>query len=178
MTETEEIQTPIIQPAQVAQAFYYAHLADDGSIIGVTQSPAQIDSAQAVQIDGLHEELLGQRYDREASAAAGQPVFVHVPVAPAPEVRRITLGALQKRLGAMRVFALDTSAHPVCVALRSYLGRLTYVDLDDADLRPMLQMLVDTQQPEANPAFPGSGPLAAEDVDAIITAPVQEGERP
>ena len=166
------IETP------VSTVFYYAHLDAGDYVIGVTQSPAQIDSAQAVQIDGLRDDLLGQRYDREASAAAGQPVFEHVPVVPVAEVRRITLGALQKRLGAMRVFALDTSAHPVCVALRSYLGRLTYVDLDDADLRPMLQMLVDTQQPEANPAFPGSGPLAAEDVDAIITAPVQEVERP
>jgi len=178
MSDQENQHIPVIDMEMPVAVFYYAHLADDGSVIGVTQSPAQIDSAQAVQIDGLHEELLGQRYDREASAAAGQPMFVPAPVVPVPEVRRITLGALQKRLGAMRVFALDTSAHPVCVALRSYLGRLTYVDLDDADLRPMLQMLVDTQQPEANTAFPGSGPLAAEDVDAIITAPVQAGERP
>jgi hypothetical protein len=176
MSETEEIQIPAIPPGP--QVFYYAHLDAGDAVIAVAQSHSPIDSVQSVQIDSLREELLGQRYDRDASAAAGEPVFVHAPVVPAPEVRRITLGALQKRLGAMRVFALDTSAHPVCVALRSYLGRLTYVDLDDADLRPMLQMLVDTQQPEANPAFPGSGPLAAEDVDAIITAPVQEGERP
>ena len=166
------------QNQEMAQVFYYAHLGVDDFVIAVAQSNSRIESAQSVQIDGLCEELLGQRYDREASEAAGQPVFEHLPVVPVAEVRRITLGALQKRLGAMRVFALDTSAHPVCVALRSYLGRLTYVDLDDPDLRPMLQMLVDTQQPETNPAFPGSGPLVAEDVDAIITAPVQEGERP
>lgn len=97
---------------------------------------------------------------------------------PQPAPRHITLGALQKRMGAMRVFALDTSAHPVCVALRSYLGRLTYIDLGDPDLRPMLQMLVATQQPAANAVFPGSGPLSEGDVEAIITAPVQEGERP
>lgn len=158
--------------------FIYAHINEQYIVYALTQAASALNSPSAVLVSEYDESLLGQRYDREASDAAGQPVFVHVPVAPAPEVRRITLGALQKRLGAMRVFALDTSAHPVCVALRSYLGRLTYVDLDDADLRPMLQMLVDTQQPEANPAFPGSGPLAAEDVDAIITAPVQAGERP
>lgn len=164
--------------AGVALLFNYVHLTEQDIVYAVTQSSSPLDSPRAVLIPDYDESLLCQRYDREASEAAGQPVFEHVPVVPVAEVRRITLGALQKRLGAMRVFALDTSAHPVCVALRSYLGRLTYVDLDDPDLRPMLQMLVDTQQPEANPAFPGSGPLVAEDVDAIITAPVQEGERP
>ena len=158
--------------------FNYAQIDAERIVFAVSQLSAPVQAPDMIQIEAYDSTLIGQRHDLEASAAAGHPVFVPVPVAPVPEVRRITLGALQRRLGAMRVFALDTSAHPVCVALRSYLGRLTYVDLDDPDLRPMLQMLVDTQQPEANPAFPGSGPLLADDVDTIINAPVQEGERP
>lgn len=95
-----------------------------------------------------------------------------------PEPRRITLGALQKRIGPMRVFAIDTSTHPVCVALRSYLSRLTFIDLDDPDLPPMLGMLVAAEQPAANPVFPGSGPVTEADVDQIIGAPVAPEERP
>lgn len=76
------------------------------------------------------------------------------------------------------MFAIDTSAHPVCVALRSYLSRLTFIDLDDADLPPMLGMLVAAEQPAANAAFPGSGPLAAADVVEIIAAPVLPQEAP
>lgn len=95
-----------------------------------------------------------------------------------PEDRRITLGALQKRIGPMKVFAIDTSAHPVCVALRSYLSRLTYADLDDPDMAPMLGMLVAAGQPAANPVFPGSGPLTESDVAEIIGAQVQPKERP
>lgn len=92
--------------------------------------------------------------------------------------RIITLGALQKRIGATTVFAIDTSTDPLCVALRSYLNRLSYINLDDPDLQPMLSMLVQANQPAANPLFPGSGPLTTEKVSEIISAPVLESERP
>lgn len=98
--------------------------------------------------------------------------------APPAAPRRITLGALQKRIGPMKVFAIDTSTHPVCVALRSYLSRLTFVDLDDPDLSPMLGMLVSAVQPASNPVFPGSGPLTASDVAQIIGGQVQPQEAP
>ena len=106
-----------------------------------------------------------------------EPPAIELPAPPAAP-RKITLGALQKRLGPMRVFAIDTSTHPVCVALRSYLSRLTHIDLDDPDLPPMLGMLVAAQQPAANPVFSGSGPLTAEDAAEIIAAPVQPHEVP
>lgn len=100
------------------------------------------------------------------------------PGIPALFGRRISLGALQERLGNMRVFAIDTSLHPVCVALRSYLGRLNFIDLDDPRLSAMLDMLVSNSQPEANPVFPGSGPLTAEEAAEIMAAPVQPQEVP
>lgn len=98
--------------------------------------------------------------------------------APNSEPRHITLGGLQKRIGPMTVFAIDTSTHPVCVALRNYLSRLDFVDLDDPDLPPMLGMMVAAGQPAANPVFPGSGPLTESKVAEIIGAPVQPKERP
>ena len=163
MSETEEIQTTVVQPAQVAQVFYYAHLDAGDYVIGVTQSPAQIDSAQAVQIDGLREDLLGQRYDREASVAAGEPVFVHVPLPPLPEVRRISVGAFFDRFGPAK-WAILADATPTVAAVVKDASVRKYIDLDSPDLPAGIALL---QQ-------------AGHDVDvqAIITAPVQEGERP
>ncbi|CAN7411429.1 hypothetical protein LJR074_002604 [Acidovorax sp. LjRoot74] len=100
------------------------------------------------------------------------------PPAPPAVPRKITLGAFQKRLVPMRVHAIDTSTHSKCVALRSYLSRLTHVDLEDPDLPLMLGMLVAAEQPAANPEFPGSGPLTADEAAQIIAAPVQPQEVP
>jgi len=160
----QENQLPVITMEMPVNAvFYYAHLADDGSVIGVTQSPAQIDSAQAVQIDGLHEELLGQRYDREASAAAGQPMFVHAPVVPAPEVRRISVGAFFDRFGPAK-WAILADATPVVAAVVRDASVRKYIDLDNPDLPAGIALLRQ----------------AGHDVDAeaIIAAAVQPGERP
>lgn len=97
-----------------------------------------------------------------------------------PDVRprHITLGAFQKRLGAMNVFAIDTSTNVLCIALRSYLNRFTFIDLDDPDLPNLLGMLVAGGQPAVNANFPGSGPLTSEMVTAVISAEVQNSERP
>lgn len=78
----------------------------------------------------------------------------------------------------MNTFAIDTSTDPICVALRSYLNRLSYIDLNNPDLPAMLGMLVQANQPAANASFPGSGPLTVEKVQEIISAEVQEIERP
>lgn len=94
------------------------------------------------------------------------------------QIRHITLGALQKRLGVMNVFAIDTSTNPVCIALRSYLNRLSYIDLDDPDVSNMLGMLMQAGQPTANPTFPGSAPITAELIAAVINTPVADIERP
>ena len=147
----------------VDTVFYYAHLDAGESVIGVTQSHGAIDSAQAVQIDGLREELLGQRYDREASAAAGQPVFVHAPVAPAAPPRHISVGAFFDRFGPAK-WAILADATPTVAAVVKDASVRKYIDLDSADLPAGIALL---QQ-------------AGHDVDvqAIITAPVQEGERP
>lgn len=92
--------------------------------------------------------------------------------------KHITLGALQKRLGVMNVFAIDTSTHPICVALRSYLNRLTFIDLDDPDLPSLLGLMVSANQPAANATFPGSGPITTELVSQIINTPIDDKERP
>lgn len=151
------IETP------VSTVFYYAHLDAGDYVIGVTQSPAQIDSAQAVQIDGLRDDLLGQRYDREASAAAGQPVFVHVPVAPAASPRHISVGAFFDRFGAAKWGILADTTPAVAAVVKDASVR-KYIDLDNPDLPAGIALI---QQ-------------AGHDIDpaAIINAPVQDSERP
>lgn len=147
----------------VSTVFYYAHLDAGDYVIGVTQSPAQIDSAQLVEIDRLREDLLGQRYDREESEAAGQPVFVHVPVAPAESPRHISVGAFFDRFGPAK-WGILADATPTVAAVVKDASVRKYIDLDNPDLPSGIALL---QQ-------------AGHDIDqaAIITAPVQDSERP
>jgi hypothetical protein len=161
MSETEEIQIPAIPPGP--QVFYYAHLDAGDAVIAVAQSHSSIDSEQSMQIDGLREELLGQRYDRDASAAAGQPVFVHAPVVPVPDVRRISVGAFFDRFGPAKWGILADATPAVAAVVRDASVR-KYIDLDNPDLPAGIALL---QQ-------------AGHDVDAdaIIAAPVQPGEHP
>lgn len=151
---------------------YYLQIDASRVAVAITQTSAPIHAPHMIEWPTFDESLLGQRHDE----ASGR--FVALPPVAVPGARRITLGALQKRIGPMTVFAIDTSTNLVCVALRAYLSRLSFVGLDDPDLQPMLSMMVAAQMPEANPAFPGSGPLTAELVDAIISADVQPEERP
>lgn len=155
---------------------YYIETNENGVVIAHTETAGTIEGPGIIEMPDFDESRVGKQYDPQASADAGVPQFVTLPPPPVP--RRITLGALQKRIGPMRVFAIDTSTHPVCIALRSYLSRLTFIDLDDPDLPPMLGMLVAAEQPAANPVFPGSGPVTEADVAQIIGAPVAPEERP
>jgi len=155
--------TPIPFNQATVQAFYYVHLDASDAVIAVAQSPLRIDSEQAVPIDGLREELLGQRYDRDASAAAGQPVFVHAPVVPVPEVRRISVGAFFDRFGSAK-WAILADATPVVAAVVRDASVRKYIDLDNPDLPAGIALL---QQAGYDV-----------DADAIIAAPVQPGEHP
>jgi hypothetical protein len=99
------------------------------------------------------------------------------PPAP-PRPRHITLGALQKRLGVMRALAIETSTAPKCVALRGFLNRFSYADLDDPDLPQLLGMLAQAELPAPDPEFPGSGPITMDVIASVIGDEVQEIERP
>lgn len=59
---------------------YYMKLNEQGIAvfsIQIAAEPTKPD-ANLVEVDELHTEWLGQRYDREASVSAGKPVFVAV----------------------------------------------------------------------------------------------------
>jgi hypothetical protein len=99
-------------------------------------------------------------------------------VPPVARPRHITLGAFQKRLGPMRVFAIDNSTAPKCIALRAFLNRFTYIDLDDSDLPSLLGMLAMADLPAPDAEFPGSGPITMELIAEVLQGEVQESERP
>ncbi len=146
-----------------AQALYYAHLGGEDYVIAVTQNSSHMEGAQLVEIDSLRDDLLGHRYDREASASAGEPVFVPAPVVPAVEPRHISVGAFFDRFGAAKWGILADATSTVAAVVKDASVR-RYIDLDSPDLPAGIALL---QQ-------------AGHDVDAdaIIAAPVQEGERP
>jgi len=96
----------------------------------------------------------------------------------AADPRNITVGSFQRRIGVMTTFAINTSANEICVALRTFVATLRFVNLDDPDTAAMLGMLAINGLPAANAKFPGSGPITQEKIQAILSAPVQESERP
>lgn len=90
----------------------------------------------------------------------------------------ITLGAFQKRLGTFRTFSIDTSTEPLCVALRSWLGRLDYIDLNDTDLPAMLSMLKNASLPAVVAGWPDSGPVTDAVIAKVMDKNISEIERP
>lgn len=149
--------------AGVALLFNYVHLTEQDIVYAVTQSSSPLDSPRAVLIPDYDESLLCQRYDREASESAGQPVFEHVPVVPVASPRHISVGAFFDRFGPAK-WGILADATPTVAAVVKDASVRKYIDLDSPDLPAGIALL---QQ-------------AGHDVDvqAIITAPVQEGERP
>ncbi|MBS0508853.1 MAG: hypothetical protein JSR53_15860, partial [Proteobacteria bacterium] len=70
---------------------YYIQLNQDGLAVAATEISAPLTPApHLVPVDGLRGDLLGQVYDPQASAAAGQPVFVAPPAPPAQVFTRLT----------------------------------------------------------------------------------------
>lgn len=163
MSDIENKPIAVSNIESLAKVLYYAHLDAEDYVIAVTQNHSYMDGEQLVEIDSLREELLGQRYDREASEAAGQPVFVHAPVVPVAAPRHISVGAFFDRFGAAK-WGILADATPTVAAVVKDASVRKYIDLDSPDLPAGIALL---QQ-------------AGHDVDvqAIITAPVQEGERP
>ena len=157
---------------------YYAQLTQDRIAVAVTQTSAPLPpDPLLVEIDGLHNGLLGKLYDAEASAAAGRPTFVDAPL-PGEAPRRISKLAFRNRFtraekAGIEFAALDDPTAPIAqrqqaAALRANLKdqeQATFIDLDDEDTRTGVLTL------EA------AGLIAAGRAVEILDAPVQDKER-
>lgn len=157
---------------------YYIDLNADGLAVAVTETHADLEpSAQRVQVAGLRSDLLGQIYDPQASAAAGQPVFAPPPLPPAQ--RRVSVLAFRRRFApperaAIEWAAVDRADQPTAqrqqaAALRASLAdhaAASFIDLDDADTIAGVQ------------ALEAMGLLAPGRATQILAAQVAPEERP
>lgn len=91
--------------------------------------------------------------------------------------RQITVGAFKDRLG-VDALALATSTNEVCRAAKEMLYDRKFVDLDAPMTNMLLDMLIASSQPAANPLFPGSGPITSSKKTQILGAAVNDNERP
>lgn len=150
--------------------YNYAQLNDENIVVGISQLSTLVGDPKMVLVPlnySFDISLLGKKYEN-GEFVEGPPII---------EPKIITVGAFKDRLG-INALALAVSANPVCVAMREMLYDRSFVDLDRADLRSYLMMLVNNNLPEARPEFPGSGPLTEQMVDDILGAPVEIYERP
>ena len=104
--------------------------------------------------------------------------FVPVQVTPQddPRWKWIDIGPFKDRLGP-DALAIAASDHAACRASVETLNGRQYVDLASNSLISLLDLLIATEQPTANPFFPGSGPMTEEKKLIILDTPTTEEER-
>lgn len=73
--------------------------------------------------------------------------------------------------------AIAASDHGACKAVQTLTGVRKHIDLKDPRVAAMIDMLIATNQPAAQPWAPGSGPMTPEKKAAILTTPTTEYER-
>lgn len=138
---------------------YYAQLDADGICRTVTHTAGPLShSANLIEVEGLDESLLGKRRDGKAWVEANQP-------APA---RIITPYALKARMTSAERIGIRTVAKSSAAVedFQDMLDSARIIDLDDPALAGGLA------------ALEAAGLLAAGRAAEILTAPVQDKERP
>ena len=93
-----------------------------------------------------------------------------------PRIWWIDVGPFYDRFGPDAI-AIAASDHGACKAVQTLTGVRKYIDLKDPRIGTMIDMLIATAQPAAQPWAPGSGPMTVEKKEAILTTPTTEYER-
>lgn len=86
------------------------------------------------------------------------------------------VGPFYDRFGA-DALAIAASDHGACRAVQTLTSVRKYIDLKDLRVEGMIDMLIATGQPVAQPWAPGSGPMTPAKKAAILTTPTTEYER-
>ena len=157
----------------------YVLLSSADLVIGIVQTGGAVDDPQYTEVPAYDESLVGRLYDRAASAAAGEAVFTDPPTVvqpPDPRLWWVDVGPFYDRFGA-DALAIAASDHGACKAVQTLTGVRKYIDLKDHRVAAMIDMLIATAQPAAQPWAPGSGPMTAAKKAAILTTPTTEVER-
>lgn len=106
----------------------------------------------------------------------GQAFAPPPPVAADPRLWWVYPGPFKDRLG-MDALAIYASSHGACKAVAGMLEGRLYIDLKDPKNVNMLNLLIATAQPTADPMFAGSGPMTAAKRDVILNTATIEPER-
>lgn len=93
-----------------------------------------------------------------------------------PRIWWVDVGPFYDRFGT-DALAIAASDHGACKAVQTLTGVRKYIDLRDLRVASMIDMLIATGQPAAQPWAPGSGPMTAAKKLAILTTPTTEQER-
>lgn len=98
------------------------------------------------------------------------------PPAEDPRIWWTDVGPFYDRFGP-DALAITASDHGACKAVQTLTSVRKYIDLKDLRVASMIDMLIATGQPVAQPWAPGSGPMTAAKKAAILTTPTTEYER-
>ena len=93
-----------------------------------------------------------------------------------PRLWWVDVGPFYDRFGT-DALAIAASDHGACKAVQTLTGVRKYIDLRDPRVAAMIDMLIATAQPAAQPWAPGSGPMTPAKKAAILTTPTTEYER-
>lgn len=93
-----------------------------------------------------------------------------------PRLWWVDVGPFYDRFGS-DALAIAASDHGACKAVQTLTGVRKYIDLRDLRVASMIDMLIATGQPAAQPWAPGSGPMTPAKKAAILTTPTTEYER-
>jgi hypothetical protein len=93
-----------------------------------------------------------------------------------PRYHHIDVGRFNARLG-NNAAAIGASTHDACKACVALLSMSKFVDLKGPEVSGMLDLLIATSQPAANPLFAGSGPITPALKTSLLNPVTTEYER-
>lgn len=149
----------------------------------LTTNPLFVTRTTSVVPQKTTPPVVGEFYPRWSGStwlldAYVEPEAEPEPI-PEPEDPRlwwIDVGPFKDRLG-MDTLAIAASTHPVCLGVKEMLYDRKYIDLKDARVAQLLDILIATAQPAASAYFPGSGPMTEIKKDIILNTPTTANER-
>lgn len=150
---------------------WYAGLAEDGEFDRVTDAgPGAIPAAR----------VPGEPFPNWTGYEwVALPYVEPVPLPEPEEDPRLwwlDVGPFKDRLG-MDIGAIAASQHSACLGVREFLLGRKYVNLRDPKVSALMDVLIATNQPTADPVWTGSGPMTADKKAVILTTPTTEDER-
>lgn len=129
------------------------------------------DAAQAQAWQDAQEPAFAARLAVQMTVPPAPP-----PPPPDPRLWWVDPGPFKDRLG-MDALAIGASNNDACKACIAMLNGRLYVDLKGAQAASLLDLLIATGQPAANPIFAGSGPMTLAKKAAILNTPTTDAER-